>query len=173
MKINRHLQEHEITAAVANLEVEAAVREHLSSCLLCQRRVASMDELFQQRRAEMLRSSPDWERQRRQILEALPSAPVVPIVRRRWVAPLMAAAAALFLAVGLGIFSPGTSDSPVMAPPVSPTVAVATAATLDVEKILAEVEATLDGDDMAGFQALGPLLPDLDELEGMFGNGAS
>ena len=109
-----HLEEHEITAAVADLDLEATTEEHLGSCVSCRRRVSAMRELIDARRRELEAEAPDWERQRREIMLQLPSTPMVrPFRHSLWTRPLLAIAAVLVAAVGLrALWTPAPPAAP-------------------------------------------------------------
>ena len=156
--MNNHLDEHEITAAIAGLELETATAEHLGSCLSCRQRVSAMRDLIDVRRQDFEKETPDWERQQQEILLQLPSAPMDQPARRRvWTRPLLAVAAVLVAAVGLrALWTP--------APPVDPGIG----SELPVEQILAEVDAMLADDSIPGFERIDPGID-----EEIFENGAS
>jgi hypothetical protein len=156
--MNNHLDEHEITAAVAGLELEATAAEHLGACLSCRQRVSAMRDLIDERRQELESDAPDWERQRQEVLLKLPAVPAVQPARRRvWTRPLLAVAAVLVAAVGLrALWAP--------APAVDPGIG----SELPVEQILAEVDAVLADDSIPGFEFIDPGMDDE-----IFENGAS
>ena len=72
-----HLDEHEITAAVAGLELEPAAAEHLGSCLSCHQQVSALRDAIVERRRDLEGDAPDWDRQRQEIMERLPSVPAI------------------------------------------------------------------------------------------------
>ena len=172
-----HLNENELATAVADLELELEPQEHLRSCLECRREVQRLQELFGQRREAIEASAPDWPAQRQQIMARLPVPTVVPIRRRRWLRPVAAVAAAVVVAVGVAVLVGDDVRGP----------------DVDVEQILAEVDATLDSDEIPGFaplmafaeldaeldgevpglEALGTLVPGVDDVESLFPNGVS
>ena len=156
--MSTHLKEHEITSAVAGLELEPAAEEHFSGCLSCRKRVASMRELIGAHRQRIEAEAPDWERQRQEILLRLPSALTAGTEQRRWwTRPLLAVAAVLVAAIGLkALWMPP--------PPSDPTAGLE----LPVEQILAEVDAMLADDSIPGFELIDPGLDDA-----IFENGAS
>jgi len=156
--MNKHLDEREITAAVAGLELEAAAEEHLGSCLSCRQRVSAMRDLIDTRRQELEVDAPDWQRQQQEILARLPSAAMEQSTRRRvWTRPLLAVAALLVAAVALrALWMP--------APAVDPGDDVE----LPVEQILAEVDAVLADDSIPGFELIDPGFEDA-----ISGNGTS
>jgi hypothetical protein len=148
--MNHHLEEHEITAAVAGLELEAAAAEHLGACLSCRQRVSAMRDLIDRRRQGFEAAAPDWERQRQEILLRLPAVPArQPARRRAWTRPLLAVAAILVAAIALrALWTP--------APPADP----GAGSELPVEQILAEVDAVLADDSIPGFELIDPGLED-------------
>jgi hypothetical protein len=157
--MNKHLDEHEITAAVAGLELEAAAAEHLGSCLSCRQRVSEMRDLIDARQRDLEAGAPDWERQRQKILARLPSAATVQPMRRRrvWTRPLLAVAAVLVAAIGLrALWMPAPSVDPL------------SDSELPVEQILAEVDAVLADDSIPGFELIDPGLE-----EELYENGTS
>ena len=153
-----HLEEHEITLAVAGLELEPAAEEHLASCMSCRQRVFSMRELIDARRQRLEAEVPDWERQRQEVLLRLPSALTAGPERRRWwTRPLLAVAAVLVAAIGLrALWMPLPPSDPVAG------------SELPVEQILAEVDAMLADDSIPGFELIDPGLDDA-----IYENGAS
>jgi anti-sigma factor RsiW len=144
--MNKHLDEHEITAAIAGLELEAAAAEHLGACLSCRQRVSAMREMIDARRQDLEVDAPDWERQRQEILLRLPSVTVEQPARRRvWTRPLLAVAAVLVVAIGLrALWMPPPSVDPL------------SDSELPVEQILAEVDAMLADDSIPGFELIDP-----------------
>jgi len=153
-----HLEEPEITAAVAGLELEAAAEEHLGSCVSCRRQVSAMQDVIDARREDLEAEAPDWERQRQEIMLQLPSTPTIrPLRRRLWAGPLLAIAAVVVAAIGLrALWAP--------APVVDPGVV----SELPVEQILAEVDAMLADDSIPGFELLDQGMDDA-----IFDNGTS
>ena len=154
-----HLDEHEITAAVAGLELEPAAVEHLGSCLSCHQQVAALREAIEGRRQQLEDEAPDWDRQHEEIMLRLPSVPPVHTARRRaWTRPLLAVAAVLVAAIGLrSLWAP----APVV-------VDNGTASDLPVEQILAEVDAMLAEVSIPGFEIIDRGLEDA-----LYENGAS
>jgi anti-sigma factor RsiW len=156
--MNMHLEEHEITSVVADLDVEPAAEEHLASCMSCRQRVVSMRELIDARRQRLEAEAPDWERQRQEVLLRLPSALTAGPERRRWwTRPLLAVAAVLVAAIGLrALWMPLPPSDPVAG------------SELPVEQILAEVDAMLADDSIPGFELIDQGLDDA-----IYENGAS
>ena len=48
--------------------LEAAVEEHLGSCVSCRRQVSAMREVIDARLEDLEAEAPDWERQRQEIM---------------------------------------------------------------------------------------------------------
>jgi len=176
---DQHLDEHALSAAVAGLDLEARDRQHLDGCLTCRRRVESARSLLEAARDRQRADEPDWWAQHRAIMARLPgAAPLAPVAADQpaaapgWPArllrrpavrrPLMAAAAALIVAVGL--LALNRPWQPTQSP----------AGDIAVEDILAEVDAMLAEDQLPGFEPLEPIVPDLDEIQAYSAsNGAS
>ena len=153
--MNTHLNDHEIAAAVAGLDLEPATLAHHGACGACRGKVEAMRALLDRRRLELLGEAPDWDAQRRQVLQRL--APTLPKTSR--LRPVLAAAAAVLVALALSL---------VRAP--GPPVGTEAVSRLDVDEILAEVDAVLADDSLPGFEAIDP---GLDSPEDLFANGAS
>ncbi len=158
--MNTHLDEQHITAAVAGLDLEPGAREHLASCLSCRQQVAAFKDLINARGEQMAAEKPDWDRQRVEILGRLPTDLAGQSTRpRRWLRPLLAAAAAVLVVVGLElIWSPTPAGDPVVELEVP------------IEQILAEVDAVLADDSLPGFESIDP---GVDDPQSYFENGAS
>jgi len=154
--MNRHLSDQEIAAEVAGLELEADRARHLDGCVVCRRKVETFLKTVDARREVLQAEAPDWESQRRRIMEQVgaPAASVVVLRRRRLWRPLLAAAAALMAAVGIWL---QTTDR---RPAVS-------ARNLPVEQILSDVDATLADESVPGFESLDSLIPSPDEMVSM------
>ncbi len=156
--MSKHLSSEEIAAVVAGLEIEVPSTEHLESCVACRAEAADLEDLISVRREEMLGHAPDWDNQMRRVMDRLPAHPGADLRRRpRWLRPVLAVAAALIVAVGIGLLRP---DRPV-APPVGEP---------SVEEILAEMDELLADDSIPGFEIIDP---EIDDLETYFDNGAS
>jgi hypothetical protein len=158
--MTNHLDEHEISAAVAGLELAGPAAEHLESCLECRRRVAGMTQTILQRRAGQAAGEPDWEAARAVVLARLPGVESEPSAagRLRWWRPLAAAAAVVAIAVAVGLLVPQRVA-------VDPS-----EAELPVEEILAEVDAVLADDSIPGFELIDP---GLETLSGVAADSAS
>ena len=157
--MSAHLSDHDLAAAVAGLGLDPERERHLADCLLCRRQVGEMAELVMARRVSLTDEAPDWDAQHSAILGRLEGSPMVAIDRRRrWSRPLLAAAAVLLVAgIGLQRMPGGGGESE----------------EVPVEQILAEVDATLAGEAVPGFEGLDPIVPDMDEIRELFTNGTS
>lgn len=153
-----HMTSEEISAAVAGLDLEPSAREHFESCVVCRAEAAALERLIDDRRQELLVDEPDWGVQAQQIMDRL-SATAAGDVRRRssWLRPVLALAAVLVMAVGLGVLR---SRGPVETTVAEPT----------VEEILAEMDELLSDDSIPGFEIIDP---ETDDLTTFFENGAS
>ncbi len=151
--MNRHLSDHEIAAAVAAEKLAPERARHLEDCVPCRREVDGLLELIAERRRALEAEAPDFEEQRRRILERLdrPAAPVVALRRRQIWRPVLAAAAALVAVVG--IWFQMTRHRP-----------AAVVRTLPVEQILSDVDATLADQSVPGFERLDTMIPAPDEM---------
>lgn len=159
--MKRHLEDHEMAAAVIGADLGAEARAHLADCMSCRRQVAAFGRLAAERRNALEKDAPDWQRQRRRILDRLPPRPVVVAMpRRRWRRSLIAAAAAVVAAIGIGVLGTGVFKGNGQAE-------------IPIEQILAEVDATLESDGLPGFEVLDEIVPSTDDLEEYFANGAS
>ena len=155
----KHLDNNELAAAIAGLELEAGAEEHLASCMSCRRQVHETRELIARRRQLLLEDEPDWQRQRHEILLRLPTTSVTPRKpHSRWLRPVLAAAAVLLVVLGLGLMRRNTPHGGQEVPAVA------------VEQILADVDAVLDDDTIPGFESIDPGIAN---LEKMYANGAS
>lgn len=155
-----HLSEKDLTRAAAGLPLAEPAASHLEACLGCRRRVERFGDALDGLRPARLGGEPDWEAQRRAVLERLPASPEVVALAPRRRVRLLAAAALLLAALGLAALQLGRR------PP-------RTVAQVPVERILAEVDATLDGPVYPGFEALEPIVPDTDELQTVIANPTS
>jgi hypothetical protein len=143
-----HLTSEEISAAVAGLEIDAPARDHLEGCVVCRAEGADLERRIAIRRRELRAEAPDWDVQTRQIMDRLPAAAGKDARRhRRWLRPVLALAAVLVLAVGLGILRSGGSAGPPAPEP-------------SVEDILAEMDELLSDDSIPGFEIIDPWIDD-------------
>jgi hypothetical protein len=153
-----HLTPEKIAEASAGLELDRSTREHLSSCVSCRSEVAAFEQLVAARRAGMTDAEPDWDRQAAAVMARLP-VPAAPSERRRmrWLRPVLAAAAAVLVAVAVGVLRP---DRPSPRPVAEP----------GVEEILAETNELLSDNRIPGFEAIDP---GVEALTAEIDNGAS
>lgn len=156
--MNNHLTTEEIAAVSAGLELEAPISEHLENCVVCRTKATEFRDLIGLRREEMLIHAPDWDDQAKRVMNRLTVQAVArPRRRSRWFRPVLAVAAALVVAVGLGILRTDRPVEPVAGQP-------------SVEEILAEMDELLSDDRIPGFEIIDP---EMDDLETYFNNGAS
>ena len=159
--MTRHLDDRQITTAVAGLELERSSGEHLAGCLECRRRVASLSGLIDERRVVLTAVEPDRQAARAAVLARLAAEAGVAAPPRRpraWWRPVAAAAAAVLVAAAAWLLAP---DAP------QPSTG---RSDLSVEEILAEVDALLDDDSIPGFEVIDP---GLDTLESYAQSGSS
>jgi hypothetical protein len=158
--MNRHLDDQEIAAVASGVELEGWPKDHLASCLSCQQEVRALRTMVDTRREQLVEESPDWKRQKQEILLRLPQVQTSSRVQRsRWFRPLLAAAAVVLVAVGLGVLRPSSQNGGDL-----------TGEEVPVEQILADVDAILADDSIPGFESIDPGVQD---LEAVFENGAS
>jgi hypothetical protein len=145
--MSHHLTDEQIAASVAGLELGDEAREHLDSCLGCRSSVSEMLCLIEKRRGLLAAGEPDWEAQRAGVLAGLDGH----ASRRRrpgWLTPALAVAAALVMAVAVGLVGgPGGATIP--------------RDEIALEEILAEAETLLADRSIPGFELIDP---DLDEF---------
>lgn len=153
--MKNHLTSEEIAAAVAGLELELEARDHLVGCVVCRAEVADFEGLIAARREAVLTEEPDWDDRAERIMARLPSDAGIGGRRQsKWLRPMLAIAAALVIAVGLGLLRPSGSVDPSTGSP-------------SVEEILAEMDELLADDSIPGFEIIDPWI---DDLEMDFGN---
>ena len=153
-----HLKPDQIDAAMAGLEIDPEVQAHLDSCVQCRTEVAEFGRLIDARRAELAADEPDWALQTQQIMGRLPfEAAASRRARPGWMRPVLAVAATVIIAVGIGVLR---WDRKVEPP----------AAEVAVDEILAEMDELLSDDSIPGFEIIDP---ETDDLESYFDNGAS
>ena len=155
----KHLNDDELSSAIAGLELSPDAERHLAVCVSCRTEIEALGGAIDERRGVLESQAPDWQAQRQAVMDRLPVRPVAPRQgARRWVRPILAVAATLVIAVGVGVLlPPGGTDAP-------------TVQDLPVEEILAEVDALLADDSLPGFESIDP---GVDDPESLFENGAS
>ena len=153
-----HLNRDQIDAAVAGLEIGPEVRAHLDTCVQCRTEVAEFGQLIECRREELAAGEPDWATHFEEVMGRLP---VETAASRRarpgWMRPVLAVAATLIVAVGIGVLRGDRQAQP-------------PAAEFAVDEILAEMDELLADDSIPGFEIIDP---ETDDLESYFDNGAS
>jgi len=157
--MNTHLTDEDFAAAVAGHGVSSQASEHLSSCVSCRQQVAEMQRSIAGRRQAMEAEFPGWQHQRQNVMARLADASQTDRpTARRWLRPVLAAAAALVVAVGIRLAMPPEHT----APPVTNN--------LPIEQILAEVDAMLADDSLPGFESIDF---GFDDPASLFENGSS
>lgn len=154
----KHLEDFEFAAILSGEPLEPDAGEHLASCLACRQQLTEVEALISERREEISAEDPDWERQRQEIMARLDDQPAARPTRR-WLRPLLAAAALVAMAIGVRELTVPTT-------PVVPRFD----AEIQIEEILAEVDAVLSDDSLPGFESIDP---GFDDPESMIENGAS
>ena len=144
--MNRHLTDDEITAVLAGLPVEVEATRHLAGCVTCRREVERFRSVLESSRERLEAEAPDWDSQLESILARTDAAPAR---RRRFWRPLVAAAVAAAAAVAIVVIPHHRAQEPGIA----------------VERVLAEVDSTLDSDPLEGLAPLEVLVPDAGDLE--------
>lgn len=155
--MSEHLTDEQMAAAVAELPLEEAPRQHLAGCVSCKGQLAEMRRLIQERRLDMVADAPNWETQREEILGRLGET-ARSKTRRRWMRPVLAAAAVVAMAVGVAVLQRPSGVGP------EPEIAI--------EEILAEADELLGDDSIPGFELIDP---GIEELQGYYDddNGVS
>jgi hypothetical protein len=116
-----------------------------------------LDQVENRRRA-MEEEMPEWDTHLVQVLSGLPHTPAAPLAaRRRWLNPLLAAAATITLAVGTSMVFHRSGPAPVPTP--RPEIAI--------EEILAQAESLLAEDGIPDFDVLDNITDD--DLTALFG----
>jgi len=143
--MTKHLDDRQLSAALASAALDHNARDHLGSCLACRRRLEIFRDTVAARRRGMMATAPDFEEQKQSILTrvALPAAAPAGL-RKRWVRSLLAAAATALLVAGAGLLYHHTSQTTLNLPRPD----------LPIEDILAETEALLADDSIPGFDIL-------------------
>lgn len=142
--MTNHLNDDQIAAVLAGLEVEPDVRVHLDGCVACRRLIADFEESVAAQRYALLDDAPDFEAQRQAILASIGHTPAVVAPRRRGTRhTLLALAAAVVVALGVAALWPERSGDRASG---GNDVPVAT--------ILEETEALLADDAIPGFEPI-------------------
>lgn len=147
-----HLRPEEIDAAIAGLDLDDEAKQHLENCVLCRAEVAEFDELIEARQAELDDDEPDWNLQVGAIMDRLPvEGGSTGQYRSGWRRPVLAVAAVVVMAVGIGVLRWDRS----IEPPVDE---------MAVDEILAEMDELLSDDSIPGFEIIDPRITDLSDI---------
>ena len=87
----KHLEDHEIAAALAGAPLESSSDKHLAECLACRQQVTELEALISERRESLETEVPDWEEQRRAVLARLGDPPAPALRQSHWRRALLAA----------------------------------------------------------------------------------
>lgn len=154
----RHLDDHELASATGGIPLDPDREDHLNRCVSCRRSVTLFLDTVNERRRAMEEEAPDWNTQTERILGGLPPAPATPIaIRRRWLSPLLAAAATITIAVGTGLVVRQTGPAPVSTPRPE----------IEIEEILAQADSLLAEEGIPGLEVLDDVTDD--DLTALFG----
>ncbi|MGD8439154.1 MAG: hypothetical protein PVG53_01365 [Holophagae bacterium] len=153
-----HLSDDQIAAAAAGLDLEGPAADHLEGCVTCRTEIAAFERLIADRRGRFAAEQPDWERQAAAVMARIPAAGQGSGRHRPgWLRPVLALAAAVVLAVAVGLLR---TDRRPATPAAQPS----------VEEVLAEMNELLSDDRIPGFEVIDP---GIDELTADIDNGAS
>ncbi len=138
-----HLDDWQLSAIAASAELDHTMSEHLGSCLVCRRRLVAFQEAVEEHRRALTETAPDWTEQKQAILNRLDTMirPASVERQRRWLRPVLAAAATVICVLGAGLLRK-PNDSTLIATP---------RPELPIEEILAQTEALLADDIIPGF----------------------
>jgi len=156
--MSRHLDEHELASAAAGIPLKPERLTHLEGCVSCRRSVKQFLDHVENRRRAMEEEEPDWDAHLAHVICSLPQVAAAPLaVRRRWLSPLLAAAATITIAVGAGMFVHRSGPAPLPSPRPE----------IEIEEILAQAETLLAEDGIPDFDVLDNLTDD--DLTALFG----
>ena len=156
--MSRHLNDHELASAAAGTPLGLEQRTHLDGCISCRNSVALFLDLVDERRQAMEDEGPDWDAQLDHILGGLPNDSIEPrMTGRRWLNPLLAAAATITIAIGTGLILQQQGPTLVHIPQPD----------INVEEILAQTDALLAEEGFPGLDVLDDVSDD--DLEVLFG----
>jgi hypothetical protein len=142
-----HLSDAAFERLLSGRPVSAEDQQHLDGCLVCRRELEAVSRSLAHHQRDLSEHEPDWEAQKAAIMDRLPTASVTPIRRTpHWNRRIMAAAATLFVAIGVGWMVRTGGD----------TTAPQTAGAMPVEEILATADTLLADDDIPGFGLIDP-----------------
>ncbi len=156
--MTRHLNDQELASATAGIPLEPEHQAHLEGCISCRRSVDQFLEKVDERRMSISLEAPDWDAQTKRILDALPVAQATPInIRRRWLSPLLAAAATITIVVGTGLIVQRSGPTSVPSPRPE----------IEIEEILAQADSLLADEGIPGFDVFDDVTDD--DLTALFG----
>jgi len=141
--MTNHLDDDQIAAVLAGLELEPDVRAHLEGCVACRRVLAGPEETVAARRRAMLDEMPDFEAQRRAIMAKIGAPAVVGPRGHGARHTLLALAAAAVVAIGVAVLWPEDSGD-----------RAHRGGDVPVATILEETEALLADDAIPGFEPI-------------------
>jgi hypothetical protein len=136
-----HLRDDEMAQALAGVDLGDETREHLAVCLACRAELAHLEALVAGGRHGAADGEPDWGAMAAGVMDRLDGAPQ----RRpspRWRRAALAVAAALLIAIAVGVLRPDRTTVPPAAP--------------SIEDILAEMDELLADDRIPGFEVIDP-----------------
>jgi len=143
--MTRHLDDHDLAAATAGMPLDPEQQSHLEGCVSCRRTIDLFLEKVDQRRQEIAGEAPCWDVQLETILGKLPPETLVSTVRqRRWLRPLLAAAATLTISIGTGLIVHKSGPIPQSTPRPD----------IGVEEILAKADSLLAEDGILDLDVL-------------------
>ncbi len=149
--MTRHLDDHELASATAGIPLEPEQQTHLEGCISCRRSVDHFLGQINERRRLISLEAPDWDAQSKRVLDALPLAQVTPVnIRRRWLSPLLAAAATITIVVGTGLIVQKNGPAPVPSPRPD----------IQIEEILAQADSLLADEGIPGFDVFDDITDD-------------
>jgi len=149
--MTRHLNDQELASASAGIPLEPRQQAHLEGCVSCRRSVDFFLDQVDERRRSINLEAPDWDAQTKRILDKLPPAQVTPInIRRRWLSPLLAAAATITIVVGTGLIVQKNGPASVSSPRPE----------IEIEEILAQAESLLADEGIPGFDVFDDMTDD-------------
>lgn len=157
--MSHHLDDNELALAAAGIPLEPERFTHLEGCISCRRSVGLFLDQVEARRLALEEETPDWDAHLDMVLKGLPRTAVASLAtRRRWLGPLLAAAATMTLAVGTGMFVHRNGPTPTPTP--RPEIAI--------EEILAQADSLLAEDGIPDFAVLDDITDD--DLTALFGS---
>ncbi|RLE27014.1 MAG: hypothetical protein DRJ65_04080 [Acidobacteria bacterium] len=147
----RHLNDQELASATAGFPLAPEQQAHLEGCISCRRSVDHFLDQVNERRRSIGREAPDWDAQTKKIVDALPLTQVTHInSRRRWLTPLLAAAATITIVVGIGLIVQRTGPASISS----------SRSEIEIEEILAQADSLLADEGIPGFDMFDDMTDD-------------